>query len=206
GATFSTEDEPFVTSSNSDTHPTDVLQDADGSLLVVITGGWFIEGCPLSRVAKPDVPGGIYRIRKTGAREIEDPRGLSVNMDELSAEDLVDYLSDHRFAVRDRSIEALVQKGEGAVEQLNKALTSEEEEIRTAALFVLYRIDSEGTAKTIISTLADQSQMVRTAAVRVLGLMKEKAAIDPLVDLVKNDEPSVKRQAATALGQIGDKR
>ena len=56
GATFSTEDEAFITSSNSDTHPTDVLQDADGSLLVVITGGWFIEGCPLSRVAKPDVP------------------------------------------------------------------------------------------------------------------------------------------------------
>src|SRR5690606_26569270 len=54
GATFKTEEEDFMTSENPDTHPTDVLQDADGSLLVVITGGWFIEGCPLSRVAKPE--------------------------------------------------------------------------------------------------------------------------------------------------------
>src|SRR5690606_21833874 len=205
GATFSTEDEPFVTSSSSDTHPTDVLQDADGSLLVVITGGWFIEGCPLSRVAKPDVPGGIYRIRKTGAHDIEDPRGLSINFDELSAEDLVDYLSDPRFSVRDRSIEALVKKGEEAVEPLINVLTSEEEVVRTAAVFVLYRIDSDVASKAILSILADESPMVRTAAVRVLGLMKEREAIGPLIDLVKKDQPSVRRQAATALGQIGDK-
>ena len=32
--------EPFVTSDDIDFHPTDVLEDADGSLLVVDTGGW----------------------------------------------------------------------------------------------------------------------------------------------------------------------
>lgn len=57
GGTFRTVDEPFITSTGSDIHLTDVLQDADGSLLVVNTGGWFITGCPLSRVAKLDVHG-----------------------------------------------------------------------------------------------------------------------------------------------------
>src|SRR6185295_11805695 len=66
GATFRTEDEDFLTSSNPDFHPTDVIEDADGSLLVVDTGAWFIHGCPLSRVAKPEIKGGVYRIRKTG--------------------------------------------------------------------------------------------------------------------------------------------
>jgi len=204
GGTFVTEDEPFVTSNNSDTHPTDVFQDADGSLLVVVTGGWFIEGCPLSRVAKPDVPGGIYRIRKQGIPKMEDPRGLSINMDGLSAEDLVDYLSDPRFAVRDRSVETLVNRGEEAVESLKNALASKDEEIRTAAVFILYRMNNKGSSTAILSALADKSPVVRTAAARVLGLMKEKEALPPLMDMVKNDHPAVKRQAATALGQIGD--
>jgi putative membrane-bound dehydrogenase-like protein len=63
GATFRTEEFPFMTSDSLDSHPTDVLEDADGSLLVVNTG-WFIAGCPLSVVAKPDIRGGIFRIRK----------------------------------------------------------------------------------------------------------------------------------------------
>ena len=61
-----------------DSHPTDVLQDADGSLIVIETGGWFIKGCPLSRVAKPEVAGGIYRIRRAGAPPVNDPRGLQI--------------------------------------------------------------------------------------------------------------------------------
>ena len=54
GASFRTEDEVFFSSSNEDFHPTDVLEDGDGNLLVVETGGWFIKGCPLSQVSKPD--------------------------------------------------------------------------------------------------------------------------------------------------------
>ena len=50
-----------------DFHPTDVLEDADGSLLVIDTGGWFLRGCPTSRIAKPEVKGAIYRIRRQGA-------------------------------------------------------------------------------------------------------------------------------------------
>src|SRR5690606_31318738 len=93
---------------------------------------------------------------------------------------------------------------EEALEALKDALNSEEEEVRTAAVFVLYRIESDGTSNAILSALGDKSPMVQTAAVRVLGLMKEKEAIDPLMDLVKNAHPSVRKQAATALGQIGD--
>ena len=78
GATFKTTDEPFVTSTRADIHPTDVFEDADGSIIVLNTGGWFIAGCPLSRVAKLDVPGGIYRIRKIGATPVDDPWGRKI--------------------------------------------------------------------------------------------------------------------------------
>ncbi len=67
GATFRAREEPFLISDVPDFHPTDVLEDADGSLLVVDTGGWF-RHCPTSQIAKPDVEGAIYRIRRAGAR------------------------------------------------------------------------------------------------------------------------------------------
>lgn len=57
-----------------DVHLTDVLEDRDGSILIVDTGGWFRIGCPTSRIAKPEIPGAIYRIRPAGPRRpVERP-------------------------------------------------------------------------------------------------------------------------------------
>ena len=65
----------FVVSDSRDFHPTDVLEDADGSLLVVDTGGWYKLCCPTSQLAKPEVLGAIYRVRRQGAPRLDDPRG-----------------------------------------------------------------------------------------------------------------------------------
>src|SRR5262249_9873629 len=76
GSTFTSRDEDFLVSSNLDFHPTDVLEDADGSLLVIDTGGWYKLCCPTSQLHKPDVLGAIYRIRRKDAPRVDDPRGL----------------------------------------------------------------------------------------------------------------------------------
>src|SRR6266571_9367262 len=80
GASFRTDDSDFLTSTDPDFHPTDVVEDADGSLLVFDTGAWFIHGCPISRVAKPEIKGSIYRIRRTGSREVADARGGRIDL------------------------------------------------------------------------------------------------------------------------------
>ncbi|MGE3311575.1 MAG: PVC-type heme-binding CxxCH protein [Limisphaerales bacterium] len=67
GASFTTVDSDFLVSDQSDFHPTDVLQDVDGSLLVIDTGGWYKLCCPSSQLAKSDVLGAVYRVRRTGA-------------------------------------------------------------------------------------------------------------------------------------------
>jgi putative membrane-bound dehydrogenase-like protein len=67
GATYKSTDSDFLVSDNTDFHPTDVIEAADGSLLVVDTGGWYKLCCPTSQLPKPDVLGAIYRIRKAGA-------------------------------------------------------------------------------------------------------------------------------------------
>src|SRR6202035_3600029 len=101
GATFRTEDEDFLTSSDPDFHPTDVMEDADGSLLVVDTGAWFIRGCPISRVAK----------REIRAPAVEDPRGEKLNLAAMPMAALAKLLEDPRPAVRDRAAELLVEAG-----------------------------------------------------------------------------------------------
>src|SRR5262249_40277372 len=105
GATFACKDEDFLVSNNLDFHPTDVLEDADGSLLVLDTGGWYKLCCPSSQLHKPDLLGAIYRIRKTGAARVVDPRGLKEALAKMSPEELVNYLDDPRPALRRRAIQ-----------------------------------------------------------------------------------------------------
>ena len=207
GATFRTEDEPFMQSTSADMHPTDVLQDADGSLLVVNTGGWFIAGCPLSVVAKTNVHGSIFRIRKMDAPVVEDPWGRQLNIKAMSPQELTSHLEDSRPAVRDNVIEQLIELGDPAVEPLKKTLfSSENEEIRAAVVFSLYRINTPAGMKSVLAALDNKSIVVRTAAARVLGMAKDTASVVKLMEIVQKDEASVRRQAATALGQIGDSR
>jgi len=72
GSTYASTDTDFVVSEDVDFRPTDVLEDADGSLLIVDTGGWYKLCCPTAQLAKPDVLGGIYRVRRTGHRHTAD--------------------------------------------------------------------------------------------------------------------------------------
>ncbi|MBL9084966.1 MAG: HEAT repeat domain-containing protein, partial [Planctomycetales bacterium] len=111
GASFTSVDEDFLVSENQDVHLTDVIEDADGSLLVVDTGGWFRIGCPNSQIAKPDILGGIYRIRRTGAPKMDDPRGQSLIFARLPIDELFKLLGDERPAVRTAVKEELVSRG-----------------------------------------------------------------------------------------------
>ncbi|MBC7856076.1 MAG: c-type cytochrome, partial [Pirellulaceae bacterium] len=102
GSTFKATVHEFLNAKSDDFHPTDVLEDADGSLLVVDTGGWFRIGCPTSQIAKSHILGGIYRVRKTDAKKVVDPRGLAKDWKKTIDSDLAIYLADPRYAVRER--------------------------------------------------------------------------------------------------------
>jgi putative membrane-bound dehydrogenase-like protein len=205
GGTYRTEDADFLTSTDPDFHPTDVLEDADGSLLVVDTGGWYVDQCPLSRVSKPEKQGGIYRIRKNGARKIADPRGLKLNFDLLPARELVALLEDARPVVRDRAVEKAVDRGESTVAGLSKLLeSSRSSEARCAAVWALMRIGSPKAREALRTALKDADPGVRVAAINALGLERDGMARPQLEELVQSHEPAVCREAATALGRIGD--
>src|SRR4029077_18701490 len=92
GATLKTQDSDFLVSDNPDFHPTDVIEDADGSLLVIDTGAWYKICCPTSQLSKPDVLGAIYRVRRVGATRIVDPRGLKIPWKNLKPKQLAELL------------------------------------------------------------------------------------------------------------------
>lgn len=99
GPTYNTVDTDFLACDHPDFHPTDVFEDADGSLLIVDTGGWYKVCCPTSQLAKPDVLGGIYRVRRKAAKSVVDPLGLKIDWNAATAKVLTSLLADNRLFV-----------------------------------------------------------------------------------------------------------
>ena len=87
-----------------------MLVDADGSLLVIDTGGWYKLCCPTSQLWKPDVLGGIYRVRRNGAPVVDDPRGRKIDWPNLTVKQLWSQLADPRPAVRLRLSEEFASR------------------------------------------------------------------------------------------------
>jgi putative heme-binding domain-containing protein len=204
GATFRATNEDFLVSTDPDFHPTDVLEDADGSLLVVDTGGWFRIGCPTSRIAKPEVKGAIYRVRRRDARPPDDPRGLTLRWGELTPHDLTRLLRDERFAVRDQAVEALGKRGATALDDLKQVLQESGSVMaRRNAVWALTRIEGLEARGAVRLALEDKDPSVRQAAVHSAGLHRDADALPALLKLVVGDAAvPVRREAATALGRI----
>jgi putative membrane-bound dehydrogenase-like protein len=206
GASFRAGAEDFVVSDSPYFHPTYVVEDADGSLLVVDTGGWFQIGCYI-KTLKPESKGGIYRIRRQGAPRLEDPRGLALKWDRLRAAELVRLLDDPRFVVRDRAVGQLARQGTDALAALEQVLRgSRSAQARRNAVWALTRMESPQALTLLRAALDDSDMSVRLSAVHGVGLHRDGKARQRLVELVTRDSAAaVRRQAATALGRIKDR-
>lgn len=202
GATFQSREEEFLVSPNPDFHPTDVIEDADGSLLVIDTGGWFRIGCPTSQVAKPQIHGAIYRVRRKNAPTVDDPRGLGLALGNKSPAALARLLNDPRPAVKEQAVDLLARRGDAAVDALRPILESGDVESRRNAVWSLSRMESSRARSILRLALGDESESVRLAAVHSLGTLRDPGALDRLAELVVRDTPAISRESATALGRI----
>ena len=204
GATFTTRDSDFVVSDSRDFHPTDVVEDADGSLLVVDTGAWYKLCCPTSQLAKPDVLGAIYRIRRKAAPAVRDPRGRALGWPTLTDVQLTVLLDDPRPAVHRRAVHAFASRGSGAIPVLHRVVASSTSPTaRLNAVWALTRIADQGARAATHAALADRDLTVRQAAStpRPCGATPARA---PPFGQRWIPVPAVQRVAAEALGRIGD--
>lgn len=192
GSSNSAETSSFIESDQSDFHPTDVIEDADGSLLVADTGSWYMICCPTSKIAKPDILGAIYRIHKKGAHPIADPRGLKLDWDQPQAK----WLSDARPVVAKRAIDALAT--ENNIDALRIASA------RVPMVWTLHRTPGPQARDAVRKLLSAEDSDVRVTAIHSVALWRDRDALKPLIELLSHNDPQLRRLAAMALGRLGD--
>ncbi len=205
GSTFRCVDEDFLVSDSRDFHPTDVIEDADGSLLVIDTGGWYKLCCPTSQLHKPDLLGAVYRVRRVGAPRVADPRGRKIAWGKLSAKELAGLLDDGRPAVRRRAMHTLAKKGAAAMGVLAERIRSGKSvEGRRNAVWTATRVDHAAARAAVRSALGDGDETVRQAALHSISLWRDREARSAVEEMLASKSPHNRRAAAEALGRMGD--
>jgi len=177
GSTYKASENDFLSSESHDFHPTDVLEDADGSLLVVDTGGWFRIGCPTSQIAKPDVRGGIYRIRKVDQPKVADARGQKIDWAKQTPEQLVKLLDDERFEVRDRAVDELAMKWKTVDSKLKDDISAGSELKRINGVWAMSRSSFKELRSELYTFEGDKSSLVQQAMYHAMRETKTAPAV-----------------------------
>ncbi len=177
GSTYETIDSNFVVSDNIDFHPTDVIEDADGSLLIVDTGGWYKLCCPTSQLVKPDVTGAIYRVKKTGAhKEHQQPtvqplsrlHEISLKRDSAGLNEAVAALRDANLHTRRAAAESLGRIGSTKATPALLAALADDANDRTLDHAITYALIEINDAKETAKGLTDKSPRVRRACLAAM--------------------------------------
>ena len=111
GSTYRTTEHEFFTVDRKGSHLTDVMEAPDGSLIVFDTGTWYSH-CPSSLQGSANVPGMIYRIRRTAegkaahAAVLAAHKPLELAQPKTDAEFLAQLSSPDQAEVR-RGLEGL---------------------------------------------------------------------------------------------------
>lgn len=202
GSMFAATVHEFVSGEHPDFHPADVLEAADGSLLIVDTGSWYVEHCPTGRIRDSRAPGGIYRARWTKAREVkaapEEPRFAAVWS--LHGEELRARLNDADSNMVCAVARALAWREERlAGDALAGLLTATNAPVRRAAAEALAQCGSRAHAPSLAAALAKApDDFERHACIAALLALAD----EPFVRrLLARDAPRVHQAALELLDQ-----
>ena len=131
----------------------------------------------------------------------------SLALDQTEIQTLKNKLNDPDANFRRHAAETVGKIGPEVVQALVGALKDENEVVRKAAAFDLWRLGPEAKAAvpTLIEMLKDKDKEVRLMAARVLEGIgpAAKAAVPALIEVFKDKDENVRVGAAEALGKIG---
>lgn len=183
GSSFQTQSMDLLTADRIDFHPVDILEEADGSLLIFDTGSWYDLCCPSSGNDRSIEKGGIYRLTP---------------MDHSS--------TDTATADADLSLKAAQQivlnpKAEGsarmrAIWQIARHITNAPNESPS--------LNEPSGKRVILALLTDPDIVIQQAAARISGLNRWPEAKLPLEGMLASSSPAVVRSAIESLGIVGD--
>ena len=186
-----------------DFHPTDVLEDADGSLIVIDTGGWYKLCCPTSQLEKPDVLGAIYRIRPQQAQVPADPYGKRIDWSKGTSEQLVALLGDRRPFVRRRAQSLIAGEPNRFSQELSRVIVQHDDaETRQNAVWTATQIAGPEARAAVRAALADSDSTVRQAAAHGVSVWRDEMALDALLEMMVDKSAHNRRVSAECLGRL----
>lgn len=222
GASLRTIDSDLMVADRPDFHPTDVLEDSDGTLLVIDTGGWYTLCCPTSHIDQSKATGGIYRLVPPEGKHSRSIDNGGANQDvgnRTEIAKLIQRLGDRSGSVRNAARRQWVGR-EDAAETLASVLAGDAGQLQSAlarayavwaAIETSGRLDSdqdrrryEALMSAIIDRLDDTSVSIRLIAAQGLGTYRYRPATKRLIETLGQGSPREQRYAAEALGRIGD--
>jgi len=206
GSTFRSEDEDFLTTDDPDFHPSDVLEDTDGSLLVLDTGSWYVHHCPTGRIRKTSAVGGIYRVRFNPGRDSNGRREVLVSKSAIAnPQSAIDQGFPTSPATNPdetaRVARALGRTGDkGAEKTLIGLLTRPEPYVRLAAAEALAHCSSTNAIPALIASLAsDTDRFIEHALTYALHRLADVRALSSALE---HPHPRVQKAALTLLHQV----
>ena len=207
GASFRTEDYDLLITDRVDFHPTDVIEDADGSLLVLDTGGWYDLCCPTSRIDQKTASGGIYRITSERSRE-QEISTEAVDWESLDPTQTAALLHDRRPWIRRRAKQIVVQQGDRFVQLLSGVVeaTSRSREDRLDALWTLCQIGTRNSLDVAVAQLDSDDESLVQAACHVASIHRDQQSSAALRGLLDHRVTSNSSRSRGSSGTNGRRR
>lgn len=215
GSTFRSVDADFLWTDDPDFHPSDVLEDSDGTLLVIDTGSWYVHHCPTGRIRRSAAQGGIFRVRYTAKTESAEATAMKPgDVDALTTElrasarrqgqsdasRLVPLLHHPSLQVQLCAAEGLAGCGESnVVTALIERLSADNVDrfLEHALVHALYRLAS---TEQLIAALDHPSPRVQQGALVLLDHSPHRALTgDAIVKRAFVSDESLRRAAWASL-------
>jgi putative heme-binding domain-containing protein len=214
GATYQATAIDLAIGSRIDFHPTDILEDADGSLLVVDTGGWYDLCCPTSRVDQFTAPGGVYRICRGDNKQSTIDRNV-VDWNKITPDQAVHNLTDQRPWVAREALIKIASSGDWATESLRRRIKQNDlpQADKIALMWALGAVGSPATLESITRQLTKESTSseqveLQHIACNLISLHRFQPARQTVEKILKSSCDSkqfgLARTAVEALGKIGN--
>ena len=182
-----------------------MLEDADGSLLVVDTGSWYVQHCPTGKIRKVEATGGIYRVRQSRGCSGPGPPRSEDRLGRFVAPAPCALLGDDRPTVRDRAQQAFTQRGQEAVATLGAVVLHGHNMLaRQHAIWALAGITDDTSVLPLRIALDDSNPDIIVPAARALGLRRDATSARVLEQLLQHSSASVRSAAAEALARCGE--
>lgn len=195
-ASYAVENFDFVTTEDPDVHFSDVLEDADGSLLVIDTGSWYVQHCPTGRIRQAPARGGIYRVSCTRRRRGEEADTITEHSH------FPTFAPAHLPEGQDRRLVAFAV----TTTDLRAALRGTNEVGIAAAARMLGRRKDTNAAPELNALLASPSLALRLAGAEALAHCGDRTSVAALIEaLAWETDDFLEHALAFALHRLADR-